>query len=831
MSSVQALALYVDSVTKTYPGVTALEDVTLEVRPGEVHGIVGENGAGKSTLMGVISGAVVPDAGTVRVGGTVLDPQTPQRARELGVAIVRQEPALLPDLSVAENMALAMGAARSPRPSEARAWAAGLLREWGEDITIDPASRVDELPPEHRFIVEIARSFAADPQVLILDEPTEHLAGEDVERLFERVRSHAARGRAVLYISHRIHEVKAIASRITVLRDGRGRGTHDAGELAESDIVNLIVGRSFAATFPDKPLPVADVEPRLSLRDFRAPGVAGIDLDVRPGEILGLAGIEGNGQRETLRALAGLARSSGTVQIAGRTVRTSSPQRAIRAGIAYLPGDRHREGVIPGLGVGENVSFRGLRSAAKCGVMTHARERAYVERSIDGLAVRTPSLDTPIESLSGGNQQKAVLAGVIATRPQVLLADEPTQGVDIGAKVEIYRILRDLAADSGTAIIVVSADALELAGLCDRVAVFSRGAIVRVLDGADVTEEAITRAALTSTTERRRVRRTAAAPIRWLATDSAPVAMVAVAVIALAIYTTAADSLYLTDRNIGPTLMLMAPLVAVALGQMTVLMAAGIDLSVGPLMGFLVVVGSFFLTASNSPGEQVLGWVLIALVAIACGVVNWALIDRIKLSPLVATLATFFALQALSLLLRPTPGGIIDGEIVDAITAQIGPIPIAFIVVVVLAIALQIVLVRTRWGLAVRAIGSDPEVARVVGLRPQRVRLTAYVACSLLAGVGAIALLAQLGSGDPSGGTNYTLISISAAVIGGASIFGGRGSYVGALAGAVLVQQVVAAIPFLDLSTQWEAYLVGLMTLFAVALYSKSRQLTQAAAA
>lgn len=819
-------ALRAEQVTRTFPGVVALDAVTLEVQRGEIHGIVGENGAGKSTLMAVVSGALVPDTGSVAIGGVPLDPITPERARELGVAIVRQEPALLPDLTVAENMFLGVPAERRPATSAMKEWSESCLRAWDE--TIEANTRVDHLPPEHRFIVEIARAFAAEPAVLILDEPTEHLSGEDVERLFVKIRAAADRGCAIVYISHRIREVKAIASRVTVLRDGHGRGTFDAKAMSEQEIIDLIVGRSLDATFPEK-REIEALDPRLSVGGIRGKRFSRVEFEVRPGEVVGFAGIEDNGQRETMRALGGLLRSHGTVRVDGKRVRLRSSRDATRAGIAYLSGDRHREGILTGLSVAENVAFRSLGEIDRAGLVGDAGVRRFVNQAIAGLAVRTPTLDTPIDSLSGGNQQKSLLAGVLATKPRVLLVDEPTQGVDVGAKVEIYRSLRVIARETGTAVVVVSADALELAGLCDRVLVFSRGRIVSELVGDEVTEHAITSAALTATTERERARRRTPLAIKWLAGDSAPLALIAIVVILLGGLTAAHNTHYMTSFNVASTLLLIAPLAAVAMGQTAMMMAGGIDLSVGPLMGFLVVVGSFFLTATNSGGEQLIGWILIPVAAIGVGCVNWGLAQYVRLPPLVATLATYFALQAVSLLLRPTPGGVISGSIVNAINTQVGPVPVAFIIVVALGLALQVLLIRTRAGIGVRATGSDGGVARMSGLNPARMRLLAYTGCSLLAGVGSIVLLSQVGEGDPSGGTNYTLTSISAAVIGGTSIFGGRGSFIGAVAGAFLVQQVVEAIPFLNLSTPWQSYLVGLMTLAAVALYSKAREMTRMA--
>jgi len=825
---VTTTSLRISGVTKTFPGVTALENVALDVRAGEVHGVVGENGAGKSTLMAVISGVVTPDTGTVEIDG---EPMTggASLARGLGVAIVRQEPALLPDLSVAENMFLKVPPQHRPAPGEMLRWAKTCLLEWDAESAIQPGLRVSQLPAEERFIVEIVAALAAQPGVLILDEPTEHLGREDVDRLFRKVRTVTAAGCAVIYISHRIREVREIADVVTVLRDGRVQGTHPVGELTEAEIVALIVGRTLGATFPAKTHAADDTAIRLHLNGFRGRGFHDVNISVRAGEVIGLAGIEGNGQRETLRALAGLHSSHGDVRIDGAAVRIRSPRAARKHGIAFLSGDRHREGIFEDLSVAENIVFRNLEFVSRFGVVSATRSRELVTERIAGLGVKTPSAAVAISNLSGGNQQKAILSGVLATRPRVLLIDEPTQGVDVGSKVDIYSYLRQLAATTATAIVVVSSDALELAGLCDRVFVFSRGSIVRELAADELSEEAITSTALTASTSRHKTPRRTNRLLGFMAGDLAPGMLIAGTLLVLGLYVAAKNPQYLTNFNITSLLTFAAPLMFVAMAQTTVMMVGGIDLSVGPLMGFLVVTGSFFLTTQNPQGEQLAGWVLIFAVAVFVGALNWLLVEVLKLPALVATLATFFALQSGSLLLRPTPGGVIDTRIVTGLESHVGIVPVVFIVAVVLAGVLQFGLRRTWFGVALRAVGSNESGATMAGTRTRLIRLAAFVLCGLLTAAAGVCLLAQVGSGDPSAGTTYTLTSISAAVIGGASIFGGRGSYLGAILGAVLVQQLIGAIPFLALSPGWESYFVGGLTLVAVSTFSKSRQLAEVA--
>jgi ribose transport system ATP-binding protein len=817
--------LQIDEVTKTFPGVLALDNVTFSVRAGEVHGLVGENGAGKSTLMAVASGALVPESGRVVINGTQTKGDTEQ-ARRLGLAIVRQEPALMPDLTVAENLYLGVPAEQRPSLMSTSEWAQQLLRQWSENVAIDANERVLSLTPEQRFIVEIVKALSAKPKVLVLDEPTEHLLAEDVDRLFERIRGVTASGCSVVYISHRIREVQKIANRITVLRDGQGQGTYDAERLSEQQIVELIVGGTLDREFPAK-AGNGSTSTVLDVVSLGGAGFTDVSVRVRQGEIVGLAGIDGNGQREFMSALAGLVRSRGTVSVNGRPANLQDSQAAAASGIRLLPGDRHREGIFGELSVRENFSIRSLPLDSIKGWISQRSEARRAREAVTGFAVKTPSVETPIRSLSGGNQQKLVIASVLASHPEVLLVDEPTQGVDIGARMEIYKVLRQAAA-AGTAVIVVSSDALEVAGLCDRVLIFSRGHIVKELRDGAVSENNITSAVLTATTERVRGTASIAAFWKWASGDWAPLVMLAFAVCALGLYAAHVNEAYLSARNVSGMLALVATLAIVSYGQQALMLVGGIDLSVGPLMGLMVVIQSFFLNDGSALSHQLTGWAIACLVAVAVGLVNWVLVCPFRLHPMVATLATYMALQAVSLILRPVPGGIIADSLVDTISTQIGFVPVIAIVAAVLAIALEFALFRTRMGLVFRGVGSRLESARMAGVRTQLTLLAAYVGCSLFAAVAAVPMMAQVGSGDPNAGINYTLASIAAVVIGGASLFGGRGSFVGSLLGALLIIQVNVVTSFLDIGDSWQSYLLGGMILVSVALYSKSREMAVA---
>jgi ribose transport system ATP-binding protein len=820
------VALLLDGVTKTFPGVRALDSVSFDVRHGEIHGLVGENGAGKSTLMGLASGALRPDSGVVTINGTQLT-GGPRQAINLGLAIVRQEPSLMPDLSVAENLYLAQPGQTRPPIADMTRWAAALLEDWGKASTIRPSDPVSILNPEQRFVVEIAKALAARPKVLVLDEPTEHLPQEDVEHLFRQVREVAAAGTAVVYISHRIREVRRIADRVSVLRDGRWQGTFDIATVNERQIVELIVGGSLDHEFPPKKTDL-DAQPvLLAVEGLSGEGFADVSMRLRRGEITGLAGIDGNGQREFLRAMAGLHPSHGTVRIGDRVSSVRGPESAAALGIRYLSGDRHREGIFAGLSVADNFLLRSAGRMARFGVIDPARDAARTSAAIAAFNVKTPSADTPISSLSGGNQQKLLLASVLEAQPLVLLIDEPTQGVDVGARAEIYRMLRAVA-DAGTAIIIVSSDAAEIAGLCDGVLVFSRGSIVAELSGAEVNENAITSSVLTSTTTRNQAQSQIGKFWRWAAGNTAPIYLVGLAVLLLGVYASGATQNYLTARNMSGMLALVATLALVSYGQQIIMLIGDIDLSVGPVMGLCVVVGSFFLATGYSGGSVIVGLTLMMVAALAVGLVNFLLVDRLDIHPMIATLATFMAVQAVSLVLRPFPEGLIDYDLGRTIATKLGFVPGAFIVALALGLVLEFVLFRTILGMSFRGLGSRPEAARVVGVPTRRVRLMAYLACSGFAGLAAIPMLAQVGVGDAKAGINYTLASIAAVVIGGASLAGARGTFIGALLGALLINQVNVVSTFLKFDDAWSFYLQGAMVLLGVAIYSKSRQMAQA---
>ncbi|MEO1000431.1 MAG: ATP-binding cassette domain-containing protein [Pseudomonadota bacterium] len=670
-----------------------------------------------------------------------------------------------------------------------------------------------------------AKALAVDPEVLILDEPTASLDQDATDMLFAQVRRLVAAGTAVIYITHRMAELRQIADRVTVLRDGRMRGTAPVGEVSDAELLSMIVGRTLDHAFPPK---LADPAPEVN---FAVRGLTGrkftdIAFEVRRGQIIGVAGVEGNGQAELMRALAGLQPATGEVRLDGEAI----PAARLSARAAYMPSDRHLEGVAKDLTVRENATFAALGRFAESGIMRRDRELESVGEVFRELDVKAPGLDAKILSLSGGNQQKVVMARALLSEPGFIIADEPTQGVDVGARAEIYRILREVSA-AGTPVIVNSSDAAELEGLCDVVIVLSRGRVVATLRGEEITEERIVGAAVQAVTEAHHVeearvaRSTLGQRVRhFVQTDNATVGPLIVVAVALALYVAGQNENYLSAFNVSNILILATALGFIALGQTVALLMGGIDLSVGPLAGFCVVIASFFVNDGQGALTIATGFLLMFGAALVVGLINGCLIRFANFTPIAATLAMFIGLQGMSFVLRDGPGGFINFGVIETLTYRIGPIPVAFIVLVLMALGGEWALRRFRPGWQLRAVGSNEDNARRMGVRTDLTFIAGYVGCSLLTALGAVMLMAQIGVGDPAQGVNYTLASITAVVLGGTSLLGGRGTFIGTMLGAVLLTEVLNAVSFLGLSQTYQYLFQGTLIIVAALIYSTARR-------
>jgi ribose transport system ATP-binding protein len=486
------MALEVRSVSKRYPGVLALDDVSVDVRPGEVHCWIGENGAGKSTLIKVLAGATSPDAGEVAVRGVVSDLSSPHACQSLGLSFIFQELSVVDGLSVADNILLGNELARASmvRTKASDARAESLLKRIGFGH-LKPQRRVGQLTTAEKQAVMVARALHVDAQVIFMDETTASLDRDETQRLFAVIESLKAEGRSIVFVTHRLTEVKRLADRITIFKDGRVVGTYAGDQLTTNDMVRLMVGRDIEHAFPNKDRTFGDVV--MEARAVATAAVRDMSLEVRQGQIVGVAGLVGSGRTELLRALFGLDPVlSGDLLLEGIPVRFRSCRDAIRLGIGLVPEDRRGQGIMAMRSVEENITLTWAMNGAS---RAWRRESAALARSfVKSLRIRTPSITKNMGQLSGGNQQKGVVARWLAVKPRLLLLDEPTKGIDVGAKVEMYQLIDELAR-AGMAVVVVSSDLPELLGLADRVAIMREGRLAGIVDG-DASEEAIMRIAM-----------------------------------------------------------------------------------------------------------------------------------------------------------------------------------------------------------------------------------------------------------------------------------------------------------------------------------------------
>ena len=485
------------NISKSYAGVHALRNAAFELRAGEVHALIGENGAGKSTLIKIITGAVEADSGEIELNGQTITNNSPRLAKSLGIAAIYQQPALFPELSVAENIALGLEKTgrwgRVDWPARRRR-AAELLARVGAKI--DPGADAGGLSMPQQQLVEIARALGAEAKVLIMDEPTASLSETDTQNLFDVIRQLRAQGVGIIYISHRLEELPVIADRVTVLRDGRTIDTQLMSAVNRQQLIQLMVGRELSAVFPKKEVALGEVVLELRHLGCSTLGVHDVNLLVRAGEIVGLAGLVGAGRTELAGTIFGLTPADeGEILLRGRAVLINSPAQAIASGIAYVPEDRRKHGVILAMAVGPNITLAALDRLSPYGSLDFRREKEIAVDYTRRFGIKTPSIFAPVANLSGGNQQKVALSRWLVTKPSVLILDEPTQGIDVGAKAEIHALMTELAAQ-GTAILMISSELPEILGMSDRAAVMHDGTICASLNRSEATQAKILALAL-----------------------------------------------------------------------------------------------------------------------------------------------------------------------------------------------------------------------------------------------------------------------------------------------------------------------------------------------
>ena len=830
--------LGLENATKAFGGTVAIKGVSLDLRAGEVLALLGENGAGKSTCVKLLTGLYRPDSGQVMLDGAPVQLRSPLEAFRRGIAVVHQHPGLFADLSITENLFLGhMPTDRFGRLDrrEIRRAAAVLLDTVG--LACDPGVALKELSSSEQQLVEIARALSARARVLIMDEPTASLSLREVERLFEVVEGLRARAVAIMFVSHRMDEIYRISDRVSVLRDGRLIATEPAGQMARERAIQLMIGRPLRDLYPALPTEVG--REVLSVQQLAREGTfADVSFSVRAGEIVGLGGLVGSGRTEIARVLFGIDRASaGTIRLEGLPVAPGSPSEALGHGIAYLSEDRMGQSLVMDFAILANATLPTIDQAAKAGLVDARRELALVRAPLERLRLRFRSYDQPVKTLSGGNQQKVVLAKWLAATPRVLILDEPTQGVDVQTKAEVHSLIADLARQ-GLAVILISSELPELIGMCHRILVLREGRITAEMTRSEATQERILQAAIDAdgASGKDRLGRDRKAARLHLVPDQPPelgsslgllgrllakreIGLVA-AMVAIILPATLVNARMLSPSNLVALSMDAALLMIVAVAQMLVLITRNIDLSVASVIG-LAAYGAAVTLQAHPHLNVFLALGLAAGIGLACGLCNGLVVTRGGVPAIVVTLGTLSIFRGLDSLW--TGGRQISADQVpqawlDITTAKLFGVPSVVFIALVVLLAVGFVLRSLPAGRELFAIGSNPDGARLIGIRVERRVLAAFVCAGLLVGLDGGLWASRYATIDARVATGFELTVIAAVVVGGVAIRGGAGSVLGVALGALTLLVAQNGLILVRVDPLWLQGVYGLVILFAVGI-------------
>jgi ribose transport system ATP-binding protein/rhamnose transport system ATP-binding protein len=708
---------------------------------------------------------------------------SPDASRRAGIAIIYQEFTLIPHLTVADNISLG----REPAAARKR------LAELEADVSLE--AEVSGLSVASRQLVEIAKALSLDAGILIMDEPASALSETERERLFALIGKLRSRGITILYVSHSLEEVFRLADRVTVLKDGERIFTRQIAETSPDEVITGMVGRKLDHLFPPRAQEIGDV--LLEVENVRSgPEVDGISFSLRKGEILGIYGLVGAGRTELCKALFGARPSRGTVRLEGEAARFPSPSAAVRKGVALLTEDRKEEGLVLGLSVRKNLALPSLRDRQVLGFVRSDAERREAGAMAKRMQVKSASIEEEAVSLSGGNQQKVVIGKWLLSRPRVLICDEPTRGVDIGARMEIYRHLRDLARQ-GLGVIMVSSELPEVLGMSDRFLVMRKGRISAEFAAGEATEENVMAAALGGSKGARSPAPTARrALLRVNARTDLVVFGALVALIVAGIITAPS---FLDGYNLTSNIRAAAALGIVAMGQAMVMISGGVDLSVSSTITLTMILSASLMAGRNA---MILPAVLACLgVGLAMGCLNGLAVVRLRIAPFIATLGVLSVGRGIVLIITHGPIGAIAPSFRLLSRGSAGPIPSALFVGVAMFAVAALVMNRTTYGRHLFALGGSREVSRLAGIRVSRVEFTSYLVSGLCAATAGLYLSSRTGVGDPSVGPGFDLDSIIAVLIGGIPFGGGRGNILGVIAGVLLITVLGSLVNAWNLET------------------------------
>jgi rhamnose transport system ATP-binding protein len=811
--------LKIHGLTKHYPGVRALHDVSLTLSPGQIHALVGENGAGKSTLIKILAGVIGADSGQVKVDDQAVDIGSPQDAGRLGIGVLHQHTHLIPDLSVAENDALrrgyALGRLKQIAWQQVKAQTAQVLQDLAPNVSVTlPA---DQLSGIEKQLVELAFVLATRPKILILDEPTAILPQRETDLLFDRVQAFAAEGGAVLFITHRLDEVFRIAQSVTVLRDGECVWTKPIDATDRDDLIRGMVGRSVIFERSIAAPSESDVMLEVAHLTDASDAFCDVSFALGRGEIYGIYGLVGAGQSELCQALFGFRETTmGRVVLSGTLMTHESAEVRVQTGLAYVPADRMSQGMFYDMSVGQNLSIANLPGLSGWARIHTAREQSENQLAIDTLQIRTQTQTQGVGELSGGNQQKVLLGRWLQTQPAVLILEEPTQGVDVGAKGEIYDHIRRLS-EKGVTVLLISSEILELMTLSHRIGVLCEGRLVVEVDAGAATEADLLRHALPDTqTAKPRVGRLENPSFlnrihnAFFSRREAGLALFVLFVCALATWLAPA---FATWENLRDILVNNTILFIGALGVSLVIIAGAIDISIGALLGLAAVIAGFTDQSGGSP-LLIVGAAL--LTGGVLGLFNGLLSVYGRVHAIVITLGTMSLFRGAIIQIT---GGKWLLNLSPHITfwgTTVGGVPLMLLIGLVVALGAHVFLTYTRSGRRLFVIGSNAGHAEYLGMTSRQVLPWAFGLCGMLLGLAGLLQAARYGQVQTNVGTGFELKAIAAAVIGGTHIMGGRGSALGIFLGALLMGLLANILVLMHISAFWEGVFVGLVILLTV---------------
>jgi len=816
------------AIRKTFPGVVALDEVSFSVRKGEIHALLGQNGAGKSTLVKVLTGVYRPDGGEILVDGSPVRMRDPRDAEANGIVIVHQDQQLVAQFDVTRNAFLGheiVSATGLLDLAAMREATRQVLARVGAGFSPDTLAR--DLTVAQREQVAIAAALLRDPKVLVLDEPTASLSETEAELLFGIVRSLRDQGVTIIYISHYLDEVLDLVDRITVLRDGRLIATRDAAGMSRADIVAMMVGREIAQLYPKEPVLIG--APLLEVRGLsQAAAVRGVDLTVRRGEIFGIAGLMGAGRSELAMALIGaLPRSGGSVTVHGTPSTPRNPRAAKRQGFALIPEDRRHEGLITQLSVRDNLTLPNIARWAPFGLLNLRREKADALDLVRRLAIQPPTIRQPAKNLSGGNQQKVVIGRWLTGDAEIFLFDEPTTGVDVASKVEIYRQMTELAR-RGAAVIFISSDLEEIAGMCDRVAVMHKGRISQLLDRNEADPETLLYWASGSTAAD-----SAAGEGSAPAQDALPTepdatlptvggaltrwGTIAGMVLALAVIAMLAPQ-FLYPGNIFDVLKQGSVLAFIGLGLTIVLVAGGFDMSAGAVSQLTTNLAAGALLAGMGTAAAILVGGMVGLVI---GALNALLVIALGMPPFVATLGTMFLTMGATLLynggqamtLADQPGFFFIGQ------GYVGPVPFVFVLLVIVTLALHVVLRHTRLGMRMYAVGQNLAAAQLRGIPRRPHAVASFMLGGLVLGLSGVVLASySYGASALATGIDFLISALAAAFLGSTLSRSGELNVTGTVVTALFLASLSNGLILIGISSQALPGIQGAVLILAITL-------------